>query len=475
MMRLAKKLLTAVLSFGVILMIPLSAHAEEADSNPNARTVPHYTYSGEAGETGEGEKGDIWDGEHYYLADGTLVKDAFFCDGIYTYYLQLDGTPMTDRLTYHPDGEHVIYFDEKGHEIFSDFINVKESISGDAVDDLCFFDVYGYMYTNVFTYNKAGDTLYYANPYGVMECGGWFQFADEAGGVAEAFGIKEGTWGYAYSDGSVDFASIGDESNKSEFAPDSTKATIKRTEEKISGATAGIVIGEYDKQGKIIQSTKYTDETLSVISMRITYDYYSNGLLYKEIVYQNSDDLIGYYTYEYDEKGNLLKKTHYDSDDNPTLTEAFEYDSYGNRISPGYEIDKNGNVIKRPSYDPLTESYGDTIMTYTYDEAGNLIRYATISSNDGSSLGYTDYEYDSNGNLIKESRYDADGSLKSTKDYEYDSAGRLIKDIEYKTDGSLIEKNTKDYDKAGNIIKETTYGPDEFGDETVKETISYIY
>ena len=77
MMRLAKKLLTATLSFGVVLMIPFSAHAEEAEANPNARTVPHYTYSGEAGETGEGEKGDIWDGEHYYLADGTYG----FCDG----------------------------------------------------------------------------------------------------------------------------------------------------------------------------------------------------------------------------------------------------------------------------------------------------------------------------------------------------------------------------------------------------------
>ncbi len=46
MMRLAKKLLTATLSFGVVLMIPFSAHAEEAEANPNARTVPHYTYSG---------------------------------------------------------------------------------------------------------------------------------------------------------------------------------------------------------------------------------------------------------------------------------------------------------------------------------------------------------------------------------------------------------------------------------------------
>ena len=90
--------------------------------------------------------GDSWDNAHYYLADGTLAKDCFFSDGVYTYYLQSDGSPMTNRLTYHPDGEHIIYFDENGHEVFSNFTNVKQSISGEAVDDLCFFDVYGYMY-----------------------------------------------------------------------------------------------------------------------------------------------------------------------------------------------------------------------------------------------------------------------------------------------------------------------------------------
>ena len=52
--------------------------------------------------------GGTFDGEHYYLADGTMVKNAFFCDGTYTYFLQADGTPMKDRLTYHPDGVQII-------------------------------------------------------------------------------------------------------------------------------------------------------------------------------------------------------------------------------------------------------------------------------------------------------------------------------------------------------------------------------
>ncbi|MBQ9198920.1 MAG: hypothetical protein IJ141_01895 [Lachnospiraceae bacterium] len=132
------------------------------------------------------------------------VIDDFKCDGTYTYYFQADGTAMKDRLTYHPDGEHVIYFDKYGHEVFSDFANVKKTIAGDAVDDYCFFDVYGYMYVDVLTYDKTGTFLYYANPYGVMEMGKWFQFSETvqwADGT-EAEGIAGG-YGYANEDGTL--------------------------------------------------------------------------------------------------------------------------------------------------------------------------------------------------------------------------------------------------------------------------------
>ena len=169
--------------------------------------------------------GGYWGGTYYEL-NHQIIKDAFFCDGYFTYYMQMDGTAMRDRLTYHPDGEHVIYFDEKGHEVFNSFVNVRKSIAGEDVNDFCFFDVHGYMYTNVLTYNQDGTALYYANPYGVMERSGWFQFAEGAGGVAGALGITEGTWGYAYSDGRVDPESIGDESVKNSFKPNYTHQHI---------------------------------------------------------------------------------------------------------------------------------------------------------------------------------------------------------------------------------------------------------
>lgn len=161
---------------GALIMMSPAIVAQAAEGG---RDVPHYDIR---------EMGGIWENGHYCLPDGTLVTDAFFCDGEYTYYLMADGTPMTDRLTYHPDGEHIIYFDSEGHEVFSDFTHVRQSIEGNPVDDLCFFDTYGYMYVDKITYDKEGINLYYANPYGVMERNGWFRFSDNGIGYANPDG-----------------------------------------------------------------------------------------------------------------------------------------------------------------------------------------------------------------------------------------------------------------------------------------------
>lgn len=165
----------------------------EVPSEP-ARVAPYYNIT---------ECGGEWDAENeqYYL-DGELVHDAFFCDGTYTYYLETTGKPMKNRLTYHPDGFHVIYFDENGHEVFSNFTHVTMSIAGEAVDDYCFFDVYGYMYVDVMTYDQTGTKLYYINPYGQIERKGWFQFSTTAVWAGTKTRVGKG-WGYGQEDGTL--------------------------------------------------------------------------------------------------------------------------------------------------------------------------------------------------------------------------------------------------------------------------------
>lgn len=157
--------------------------------------------------------GGSWDGT-YYTLNGTTVTNAFFCDGTYTYYLQADGTPMKDRLTYHPDGEHIIYFDEDGHEVFDDFAYISETISGEETNDICYFNTYGYMYVDVLTWDPSGQEIIYITPYGVVQVEGWFQYSgtlkwadgtpateywNNYGGCADGYVIRD-AWGFDWED-----------------------------------------------------------------------------------------------------------------------------------------------------------------------------------------------------------------------------------------------------------------------------------
>lgn len=123
------------------------------------------------------------DGASVVIKNGEVDSNEFISDGTYTYYVQNDGTVMKDRLTYHPDGQHVIFFDSEGHEVFNTFAHASNSIEGKAIPDgeQYYFNVYGYMYVNTVTYDATGTKLYYINPYGQLEHNGWFLFDSNAG------------------------------------------------------------------------------------------------------------------------------------------------------------------------------------------------------------------------------------------------------------------------------------------------------
>ncbi len=117
-----------------------------------------------------------------YDNNGNMVTNQFAFDGSYTYYLQADGSPMKDRLTYHPDGEHIIYLDSNGHEVFNNFQYCP------SVGYTCYFDSQGYLYKDQITF--VGDKVYYLNANGAMENSGWFRFAN---GMDYGFANWDGT------------------------------------------------------------------------------------------------------------------------------------------------------------------------------------------------------------------------------------------------------------------------------------------
>lgn len=119
----------------------------------------------------------------YYDADCEKVRNQFMCDGLYTYYLQNDGTAMSNRLTYHPDGVHLIYLDEYGRESFDQFHYCAD------VGYTCYFNTFGYAIYDQVTF--LNEQAYYLDLTGRRREEGWFLYEN-------GFDI-----GYASADGSL--------------------------------------------------------------------------------------------------------------------------------------------------------------------------------------------------------------------------------------------------------------------------------
>lgn len=117
-----------------------------------------------------------------YNEDGSLKRNQYYCDGTYTYYLQNDGSPMVNRLTYDPEGTGLIYFDAKGHMVFDAFQYCKN------VGYTCYFDSRGRAVFDQITFYK--DNVYYLDGNGAVKHQGWFQFEN---GVDYGYANDNGT------------------------------------------------------------------------------------------------------------------------------------------------------------------------------------------------------------------------------------------------------------------------------------------
>lgn len=99
-----------------------------------------------------------------------------------------DGSKIINQFVF--DGEHIIYLDTKGHEVFTNFQYCP------SVGYTCYFDSQGYLYKDQITF--VGNNVYYLNANGAMEQNGWFRFAN---GRDYGYGNSNGTikadgWGY---------------------------------------------------------------------------------------------------------------------------------------------------------------------------------------------------------------------------------------------------------------------------------------
>ena len=146
--------------------------------------------------------------------------------------------------------------------------------------------------------------------------------------------------------------------------------------------------------------------------------------------------------YEYDSWKRVTKITYSGSSSKDSWWEKYEYD-------------EKGNVIRTEShYSSGKNKYNYKEYTLEYDQNDRLIKKTSKGKN-GSS-GWVEYEYDKSGNLIKETEYELNYSIRSMRKYEYDKSGNMIKESFYT--GETLDYSYKyEYDKSNRLIKETKY------------------
>lgn len=200
----------------------------------------------------------------------------------------------------------------------------------------------------------------------------------------------------------------------------------------------------------------------------------SDALIDYITVYSSDGQLEGYLEYEYDNDGKLITNGMQDNnhawiwfyvneyDQDGHKTKMIQYDERGKElVTFSYETDEKGNVIKEAiSYSD--DSLMEQSSTFEYD--GDKLYKVTHQDN-----SYYTYEYDKNGNQVKEFYYTADGELVRTYQSKYDKNGNLIKTSFIDGDGttgsySTYEYNNKgettfsyDYDENGSLINKMEY------------------
>lgn len=219
--------------------------------------------------------------------------------------------------------------------------------------------------------------------------------------------------------------------------PDNNTTESKRKPTPTHTESVSVVTPSYPI--KVLYTLKYVQLDYSV---DYSYDY--RGHITAE--HEKGLDYNGSVTYEYNDSGVLISKTE---------------SLYRMDITHKYTYDENGFLVKEKVTEK-TSGKGSSSTSYTVSYTNDSEGRCTTRSGDGTDRKY---KYDDEGRLVSEEEY-SNGELLRTKTYKHNADGTV--EVNYEGERFLLE-----YDADGDIIRESKYNSD--GSLTTQKEYLYWY
>ena len=216
------------------------------------------------------------------------------------------------------------------------------------------------------------------------------------------------------------------------FNTSNTRNIITQTVTGDDNITPAVYVANYDLRG-VLKEEQLLNNGTEYLRTEYTHDYLDNVIKIKDnhAIDNNLDYTV---KYEYDYMNNVVKET--------DITGSFKSTDY----------DAFGRVIK------VTDFGGNSIINYTYDTAGRVIKTTSPVDQSSGLEALTKNYYDANGNIVKILTC-AMGTSYQVTENEYDRFNRLTKVKTYadlapngNTSGMSADITEYTYDSVGNVL-----------------------
>lgn len=158
---------------------------------------------------------------------------------------------------------------------------------------------------------------------------------------------------------------------------------------------------------------------------------------------------------------------------NHTITKSYNNDTLTGYFT--YSYDEKGNMVSDTFFGP--DRSIRKIFYFFYDNKDSVSRSEERDPG-GELLSYRNYSLDEKGHMLEKTIWTRDSSLRIREQYIYDEKGREIEERRFDLSGKLTSKSTfevsgsgiylsfKSYDSTGNLISMTLFVTDAKGNRT---------